>query len=168
MTQLQFIDILKRNSIDDKTIDYILSKNIKRLLGRNLEEIEKIIKLLKDENIKLTNIKEYNINYIFYKFKYDDLKNILLHRKDIYNDDDIKLYIKLKYSINCYYDKQKLDEICNNLNINISKIIGVFKTKNIVLNEILTKRIYNENFNYGLESNINVPVNNLKKTRKPF
>ena len=40
MTQLQFIDILKRNSIDVKTIDYILSKNIKRLLGRNLEEIE--------------------------------------------------------------------------------------------------------------------------------
>ena len=195
MTQLQFIDILKRNSIDVKTIDYILSKNIKRLLGRNLEEIEKIIKLLKDENldirkcltvlvygkakeieriikllkdenIKLTNIKEYNINYIFYKFKYDDLKNILLHRKDIYNDDDIKLYIKLKYSINCYYDKQKLDEICNNLNIHISKIIDIFKTKNMVLNEILTKKIYNENFKLWIGKQYKCTSEQLEKNKK--
>lgn len=57
------------------------------------------------------------MNYIFYESNYDNLKNIFLHRKDIYSDDYIKLYIKLKYSINSYYDK-KIDEICNNLNTN--------------------------------------------------
>ena len=54
MTRLQLIDVLKKNNVDAKTIDYILSKNIKRLLGRNLEEIEKIIKLLKNENIEVS------------------------------------------------------------------------------------------------------------------
>lgn len=224
MTQLQFIDILKRNSIDDKKIDYILSKNIKRILGRNIdelekiikilsnenleiknclsvlaqgkaeeiekiikilksenmevskcptvlahgksEEIERIIKILKSENINLTNIREYNMNYIFYKFKYDDLKNIFLHRKDIYSDDEIKLYIRLKYSVNCYYDKQKLDEICNNLNINISKIVDVFKTKNVVLNETLTKKIYDENFKLWIGKSYKCTSEQLEKNKE--
>ncbi len=130
------------------------------------EEIEKIIEILKKENINLMKIKEYNMNYIFYNFKSDDLKNIFFHRKDIYSDDEIKLYIKLKHSINCYYDKQKLDEICNNLNINISKIIGVFKTKNIVLNEILTKKIYNENFKLWIGKSYKCTSEQLEKNKE--
>ena len=56
MIESQFIGILKKNNVSDKDIDYIfLSKKIKRILGRKLEEIERIIKLLKNENIEVRN-----------------------------------------------------------------------------------------------------------------
>ncbi len=53
MTKADFINILEKNEYEKELINYILSKNIKRIFGRKIDEIEKIIEILKQENIDI-------------------------------------------------------------------------------------------------------------------
>lgn len=158
MTKLEFIEILKNNDYDEETINYILSKNIKRILGRKnyeldkiikilkveeievrgclsilakgkSDEIEKIIKLLKLENINLNKLNDNKMNFLLHS-KYEKIENLILLKKEHYTDKEIKIYFKLKYDVNKFYTKAEIEEICNNLKINVDRFLDIFKTKN--------------------------------------
>ena len=169
MTKAEFINILKKNGYEKELIDYILSKNIKRILGRKIDEIEKIIELLKQEKIEIRNclsvlafgksteiekiinllrqenisinkIVDFNMHYLLYE-KYENVENLVMFKNSYYNDDEIKKHFKLKYTINRFYSKKEIEEIFEGKNIDISRFLNIFKIKNKSLKEEIIKKI---------------------------
>ena len=149
MTKAEFINILKKNGYEKELIDYILSKNIKRILGRKIDELEKVIKLLKQENIDVRKCLT-----ILAKGKSDEIEKIIKLLKQEYIDvrkcltilaqgksDEIEKIIKLL--------KQEHIDVKNCLTIlaqgksdEIEKTIKLLKQENISVNKIVEFNMY--------------------------
>ena len=145
MTKAELINILKKNEYEKELIDYILSKNIKRILGRKIDELEKVIKLLKQENIDvrkcltiLARGKSDEIEKIIKLLKQEniDVKNclsVLAQGKS----DEIKKIIKLLKQENIDI-KNCLTILARGKSDEIEKIIKLLKQEYIDVRKCLT------------------------------
>ena len=149
MTKAEFINILKKNGYEKELIDYILSKNIKRILGRKIDEIEKIIEILKTEKIEVRNCLT-----ILAQGKSDEIKKImkLLKQENIDIKNCLTILAKGKSSeIEKIIEILKTEkiEVKNCLTVlaqgkstEIKKIINLLRQENININKIIDFNMY--------------------------
>ena len=149
MTKIELVRILKKYEYDDKVINYILSKNIKPILKRNPEELEKLISLIKEADIKiekcltiLARPKAEKIKKIIEILKVEniDVRNclsVLAHGKA----DEIKKILILLKNENIDV-KACLSVLAYGKADEIKKIIEILKTENIDVKACLSILAY--------------------------
>ncbi|MDO5003708.1 MAG: hypothetical protein Q4E39_05745, partial [bacterium] len=132
----KIIKLLKEENIDVRECLSVLA------LGK-AEEIEKIIKLLKQENIDIKRIEKNKLYVILYD-KYENIEKLIVYKNFSDDDNNLKKYFKLKYDMNKFYTKEEIEKICSDLNIDIYRILDIFRTRNDEL-----KKQYVLNLNNG-------------------